>query len=166
MTYVYALSLCCLYVHFFGIFFAHASGAVAHAGTCKPVLDIGSSACSLSMNSGGSNSLWSEFWSEFPHFMGMGVVPAPSINCLPNRAILPLHYKIGISFSSFKVAPAMRGIERGTFRAHKNLRRKKSSVAARVGAQTLALQGWTSSRSLEAPLTCPLLCSLDREGAV
>ena len=25
-----------------------------------------------------SNSPWSEFWSEFPHFMGMGVVPAPS----------------------------------------------------------------------------------------
>ena len=32
------------------------------------------------LNSGGSNSPWSEFWSEFPHFMGMGVVPAPSIN--------------------------------------------------------------------------------------
>ena len=31
------------------------------------------------LNSGGSNSPWSEFWSEFPHFMGMGVVPAPSI---------------------------------------------------------------------------------------
>ena len=30
------------------------------------------------LNSGGSNSLWSEFWSEFPHFMGMGVVPASS----------------------------------------------------------------------------------------
>ena len=30
-------------------------------------------------NSGGSNSPWSEFWSEFPRFfMGMGVVPAPS----------------------------------------------------------------------------------------
>ena len=28
--------------------------------------------------SGGSNCPWSEFWSEFPHFMGMGVVPAPS----------------------------------------------------------------------------------------
>ena len=28
--------------------------------------------------SSGSNSPWSEFWSEFPHFMGMGVVPAPS----------------------------------------------------------------------------------------
>ena len=26
------------------------------------------------LNSGGSNSPWSEFWSEFPHFMGMGVV--------------------------------------------------------------------------------------------
>ena len=32
------------------------------------------------LNSGGSNSSWSEVWSEFPHFMGMGVVPAPSIN--------------------------------------------------------------------------------------
>ena len=32
------------------------------------------------LNSGGSNSPWSEFWSEFPHFMGMGVVPAPSNN--------------------------------------------------------------------------------------
>ena len=32
------------------------------------------------LNSGGSNSPWSEFWSEFPHFMGMGVVPAPSSN--------------------------------------------------------------------------------------
>ena len=31
------------------------------------------------LNSGGSNSPWSEFWSEFPHFMGMGVVHAPSI---------------------------------------------------------------------------------------
>ena len=30
------------------------------------------------LNSGGSNSPWSEFWSEFPYFMGMGVVPAPS----------------------------------------------------------------------------------------
>ena len=30
------------------------------------------------LNSGGSNSPWSEFWSEFLHFMGMGVVPAPS----------------------------------------------------------------------------------------
>ena len=30
------------------------------------------------LNSGGSNSPWSVFWSEFPHFMGMGVVPAPS----------------------------------------------------------------------------------------
>ena len=28
---------------------------------------------------GGSNSPWSEFWSEFPHFMGMEVVPALSI---------------------------------------------------------------------------------------
>ena len=33
-------------------------------------------------NAGGSNSPWSEFWSEFPHFMGMGVVPAPSIKWL------------------------------------------------------------------------------------
>ena len=31
------------------------------------------------LNPGGSNSPWSEFWSEFPHFMGMGVVPAPSV---------------------------------------------------------------------------------------
>ena len=31
------------------------------------------------LNSGGSNSV---FWSEFPHFMGMGVVPAPSIGCV------------------------------------------------------------------------------------
>ena len=30
------------------------------------------------LNSGGSNSPWSEFWSGFPRFMGMGVVPAPS----------------------------------------------------------------------------------------
>ena len=30
------------------------------------------------LNSGGSDSPWSGFWSEFPHFMGMGVVPAPS----------------------------------------------------------------------------------------
>ena len=32
------------------------------------------------LNSGGSNSPWSEFWSEFPLFMGMGVAPAPSKN--------------------------------------------------------------------------------------
>ena len=31
------------------------------------------------LNSGGSNYPWSEFCSEFPNFMGMGVVPAPSI---------------------------------------------------------------------------------------
>ena len=37
------------------------------------------------LNSGGSKSPWSEFWSEFPHFMGMGVVPAPSIKCLAHR---------------------------------------------------------------------------------
>ena len=30
------------------------------------------------LNSGGSTSPWSGFWSEFPRFMGMGVVPAPS----------------------------------------------------------------------------------------
>ena len=30
------------------------------------------------LNSGGSNSPWSEFWSEFLHFMGMGVVPTPT----------------------------------------------------------------------------------------
>ena len=38
------------------------------------------------LNSGGSNSPWSEFWSEFPHFTGMGVVPAPSSDakgCFP-----------------------------------------------------------------------------------
>ena len=35
------------------------------------------------LKSGGSNSPWSEFWSEFPHFMGMGVVPAPSIEDFP-----------------------------------------------------------------------------------
>ena len=27
------------------------------------------------LNSGGSNSPWSEVWSEFPHFMGMGRFP-------------------------------------------------------------------------------------------
>ena len=37
------------------------------------------------LNSGGSNSPWSEFWSEFPHFMGMGVVPAPSKNHRSHR---------------------------------------------------------------------------------
>ena len=47
------------------------------------------------LNSGGSNSPWSEFWSEFPHFMGMGVVPAPSIygirtpTSMPYEPILP-----------------------------------------------------------------------------
>ena len=37
------------------------------------------------LNSGGSNSPWSEFWSEFPHFMGVGVVPAPSTFVLALR---------------------------------------------------------------------------------
>ena len=36
------------------------------------------------LNPGGSNSPWSEFWSEFPHFMGMGVVPAPSSFFFPS----------------------------------------------------------------------------------
>ena len=40
------------------------------------------------LNSGGSNSQWSEFWSEFPHFMGMGVVPAPSNITLGGRGLL------------------------------------------------------------------------------
>ena len=31
-----------------------------------------------------------EFWSEFPHFMGMGVVPAPS-NCV-SRAMRSVRY--------------------------------------------------------------------------
>ena len=39
------------------------------------------------LHSGGSNSPWSEFWSEFPHFMGMGVVPAPSIWEKLNRGV-------------------------------------------------------------------------------
>ena len=38
---------------------------------------VGSTDLQCFLNSGGSNSPWSEFWSEFPHFMGMGVVPAP-----------------------------------------------------------------------------------------
>ena len=42
------------------------------------------------LNSGGSNSRWSEFWSEFPHFMGMGVVPAPSIFSI--ILLLPLQF--------------------------------------------------------------------------
>ena len=41
-------------------------------------------------NSGGSNSPWSEFWSEFPHFMGMGVVFRQRwhfpVFCLPQEA--------------------------------------------------------------------------------
>ena len=41
------------------------------------------------LNSGGSNSPWSEFWSEFPHFMGMGVVPAS----LTNTSAKVLRYK-------------------------------------------------------------------------
>ena len=42
--------------------------------------DPGSDKIYSTFDSGGSNSPWSEFWSEFPHFMGMGVVPAPSIS--------------------------------------------------------------------------------------
>ena len=49
------------------------------------------------MNSGGSNSPWSEFWSEFPHFMGMGVVPAPSSkdfsSHVPSNAVLMWHQR-------------------------------------------------------------------------
>ena len=41
------------------------------------------------LNSGGSNSPWSEFWSEFPHFMGMGLVPAPSILFLDEEPCQP-----------------------------------------------------------------------------
>ena len=40
------------------------------------------------LNSGGSNSPWSEFWSEFPQFMGMGVVPAPSTKGTSNKPVL------------------------------------------------------------------------------
>ena len=40
------------------------------------------------LNSGGSNSPSCEFWSEFPHFMGMGVVPAPSTICSNNLCFI------------------------------------------------------------------------------
>ena len=46
------------------------------------------------LNSGGSNSLWSEFWSEFPHFMGMGVVLAPSILAFAQKTKHSLSIKI------------------------------------------------------------------------
>ena len=39
------------------------------------------------LNSGGSTSPWSEFWSEFPYFMGMGVVPAPSKKGVGGRGL-------------------------------------------------------------------------------
>ena len=41
----------------------------------------------LLLSSGGSDSPWSEFWSEFPHFMGRGVVPAPSTYPLPKGTL-------------------------------------------------------------------------------
>ena len=43
------------------------------------------------LNSGGSNP-WSPFWSEFPHFMGMGVVPAPSNASLNKEVATSLSY--------------------------------------------------------------------------
>ena len=39
------------------------------------------------LNSGGSNSPWSEFWSEFPHFMGMGVAPASSSQSIAQKGV-------------------------------------------------------------------------------
>ena len=41
----------------------------------------------LLFNSGGSNFAWSVFWSEFPHFTGMEVVPAPSKKHIKNTHI-------------------------------------------------------------------------------
>ena len=53
------------------------------------------------LNSGGSNSLWSEFWPEFPHFMGMGVVRVHAKGgrtlrkgvFLPSKRLLSAFYK-------------------------------------------------------------------------
>ena len=36
------------------------------------------------LNSGGSNSPWSEFWSEFPHFMGWGWFPHRQVQYVSN----------------------------------------------------------------------------------
>ena len=48
------------------------------------------------LNSGDSNSPWSEFWSEFPHFMGMGGFPhRGSIGvCNPHTFVRPLSAQI------------------------------------------------------------------------
>ena len=57
-----------------------------------------STAFTVLLNSGGSNSPWSEFWSEFPHFMGMGVVPAPSRNTKKNGAFTRTLSKVRMKF--------------------------------------------------------------------
>ena len=49
------------------------------------------------LNSGGSSSPWSEFWSEFPHVMGMEVVPAPS-TILVEKFNLDQHFQPSASF--------------------------------------------------------------------
>ena len=50
------------------------------------------------LNSGGSNSSWSEFWSEFPHLMGMGG-GSRTVNCLSG----PLSVLQGYLFDALKL---------------------------------------------------------------
>ena len=48
---------------------------------------------SVLLNSGGSNSPWSELWSEFPHFMGMGwLLPSPKRFSHNSWSNFGLHY--------------------------------------------------------------------------
>ena len=62
------------------------------------------------LNSGGSNSPWSEFWSEFPglfrHFMGMGVVPAPSNFEGRNTLFWKAHGTLGVCCTFFRIVDA------------------------------------------------------------
>ena len=57
------------------------------------------------LTSGGSNSPWSEFWSEFPICMGMGVVPALSRDEVMNLRHLRFHF-IASSHSSHTKPPS------------------------------------------------------------
>ena len=79
------------------------------------------------LNSGGSHSPWPEFWSEFPQFMGMGVVPAPSSNSL-SRSIFSTARSIGsTSVITFEVGGLM-ATGSGDGILERDLRQKRTTI--------------------------------------
>ena len=123
------------------------------------------------LNSGGSNSPWSEFWSEFPHFMGMGVVPAPSIQKRPNSVYAR---DASSSLSSRQRIPTIKnlrvgGILSGGFSEYFcvcvclyvlfSLLKSRMQLACPEMRPTLP---WLALREAPAPLACRCLAPVHR----